>query len=38
MVDTWTVSDDNLTWTFKLRDGLKWSDGGDVTAEIAFRR
>ena len=33
MVDTWTVSDDQLTWTFKLRDGLKWHDGADVTAE-----
>ena len=33
MVDTWTVSDDRLTWTFKLRDGLKWHDGADVTAE-----
>jgi peptide/nickel transport system substrate-binding protein len=32
MVDTWTVSDDKLTWTFKLRDGLKWHDGQDVTA------
>ncbi len=33
MVDTWEVSDDKLTWTFKLRDGLKWHDGADVTAE-----
>ncbi len=33
MVDTWTVSDDQLTWTFKLRDGLKWHDGAAVTAE-----
>ncbi|MFN3657181.1 MAG: ABC transporter substrate-binding protein [Pseudolabrys sp.] len=33
MVDTWTTSPDGLTWTFKLRDGLKWHDGGDVTAE-----
>jgi peptide/nickel transport system substrate-binding protein len=33
MVDTWTVSDDQLTWTFKLRAGLKWHDGADVTAE-----
>ncbi len=33
MVDTWEVSDDQLTWTFKLRDGLKWHDGPDVTAE-----
>jgi len=33
MVDTWKVSDDKLTWTFKLRDGLKWHDGQPVTAE-----
>ena len=33
MVDTWSTSDDKLTWTFKLRDGLKWHDGADVTAE-----
>ena len=35
MVDTWTVSDDQLTWTFKLRDGLKWHDGAPVTAADA---
>ncbi|MCG8355714.1 MAG: ABC transporter substrate-binding protein [Kiloniellales bacterium] len=33
MVDTWTTSDDGLTWTFVLRDGLKWHDGTPVTAE-----
>ncbi len=33
MVDTWTTSDDGLTWTFKLRDGLEWHDGQPVTAE-----
>ncbi|KZL25983.1 peptide ABC transporter substrate-binding protein [Pseudovibrio sp. WM33] len=27
-----TVSDDNLTYTFKLRDNAKWSDGKPVTA------
>lgn len=26
------VSDDGLTYTFHLRDGLKWSDGSDLTA------
>ena len=33
MVDSWTVAPDGLTWTFKLRDGLKWHDGADVTGE-----
>jgi len=32
MVESWTVSDDKLTWTFKLRDGLKWHDGQPVTS------
>lgn len=27
------VSDDGLTYTFTLRDGLKWSDGEDLNAE-----
>jgi peptide/nickel transport system substrate-binding protein len=29
----WKVSDDRLTYTFTLRDGLKWHDGSPVTAE-----
>src|SRR5216684_2273875 len=29
----WKVSDDKLTYTFILRDGLKWHDGTPVTAE-----
>ncbi|MFI5001072.1 MAG: ABC transporter substrate-binding protein [Reyranellales bacterium] len=31
MVESWTLSDDKLAWTFKLRDGLKWHDGQPVT-------
>ena len=31
MVESWTMSDDKLTWTFKLRDGLRWTDGTPVT-------
>lgn len=27
------VSDDGKVYTFKLRDGLKWSDGKEITAE-----
>ncbi len=33
MVDTWTVSDDKLLYTFTLREGLKFHDGQPVTAE-----
>jgi peptide/nickel transport system substrate-binding protein len=33
MVDSWTVSDDKLAWTFTLRDGLAFSDGQPVTSE-----
>lgn len=35
------VSDDGLTYTFTLRDGLKWSDGSPVTAadfEYSYQR
>lgn len=32
MVQSWTTSPDGLTWTFTLRDGLKWHDGTDVAA------
>ncbi len=27
------ISDDGLTYTFSLKDGLKWSDGSDLTAD-----
>ena len=39
--ESYTVSDDGLTWTFTMRDGLKWSDGSDLTAkdfEYSFKR
>lgn len=29
----WKISDDKLTYTFTLRDGLNWHDGAPVTAE-----
>jgi peptide/nickel transport system substrate-binding protein len=32
MIDSWTVSGDKLTYSFKLRDGLKWHDGTPVRA------
>jgi peptide/nickel transport system substrate-binding protein len=33
MAESWTISDDKLTITFKLRKGMLWSDGQPVTAE-----
>ncbi|WP_432627921.1 peptide ABC transporter substrate-binding protein [Brotaphodocola sp.] len=39
--EKYDVSDDGLTYTFTLRDGLKWSDGSDLTAgdfEYAWKR
>ena len=35
MVDKWSVSKDNLLWTFTLRDGLEFHDGKAVTSEDA---
>lgn len=39
--ESWEASEDGLTWTFTMRDGLKWSDGTDLTAkdfEYSFKR
>ena len=39
--ESYEVSPDGLTWTFTMRDGLKWSDGSDLTAkdfEYSFKR
>lgn len=33
--ESWTRSSDGLTWTFKIRAGMKWSDGQPATAEDA---
>ena len=32
MVESWESSPDKLNWSFTLRPGLKWHDGGPVTA------
>lgn len=39
--EKYEVSDDGLTWTFTMRDGLKWSDGTELNAkdfEYTFKR
>lgn len=33
MAESWTVSPDGLTYTFKLRQDFKWSDGQPVVAQ-----
>ncbi len=33
--ESWTQSEDGLTWTFKMREGMLWSDGQPATAEDA---
>ena len=33
LAEKYEISDDQLTWTFHLRDGLKWSDGSALTAD-----
>ena len=33
LAESWSVSDDKLTWTFKIRDGVKFSNGAELTAE-----
>src|SRR5690554_4870714 len=33
LAESWSVSDDGLTWTFKIRDGVRFSDGSRLTAE-----
>ena len=41
VAESWTVSEDGLTYTFKLRSNAKWSNGDPVTANdfvFSFRR
>ncbi len=37
IAESWEVSEDGTTWTFKIRQGVKWQDGEPLTAEdVAF--
>ncbi len=33
LAESWSISDDGLEYTFNLRQGVKWHDGEDFTAE-----
>jgi peptide/nickel transport system substrate-binding protein len=33
LAESWSVAPDQKTWTFKLRQGVRWSDGQPFTAE-----
>ena len=33
LAESWSVAADQKTWTFKLRKGLRWSDGQPLTAD-----
>lgn len=33
LAEKWEISDDRLTWTFKIRDGVKFSNGDALTAD-----
>jgi peptide/nickel transport system substrate-binding protein len=37
IAESWQVSQDGKTWTFKIRQGVKWQDGEPLTAkDVAF--
>ncbi len=37
LATSWSVSPDQKTWTFKIRQGVKWQDGQPLTAsDVAF--
>jgi peptide/nickel transport system substrate-binding protein len=41
LAESWTVSPDQLTWTFRLRDGVTWHDGSPFIADdvvYSYRR
>jgi peptide/nickel transport system substrate-binding protein len=37
IADSWVMSDDGLTWTFRIHPGIHWQDGVPLTArDVAF--
>lgn len=34
LAESWELGSDNLTWTFKIRDGVKFSNGTALTADL----
>ncbi len=37
LAESWEISEDDMTWTFKIRQGVMWHDGEPLTAnDIAF--
>jgi peptide/nickel transport system substrate-binding protein len=37
LAESWETSDDGLTWTFHMRDGVLWNDGVPLTAaDVAY--
>lgn len=37
IAESWSVADDKLTWTFKINDKAKFSNGNKVTAEACMK-
>lgn len=33
LAETWNVKNDGKTWVFKIRNGVKWHDGSELTAD-----
>ena len=38
LAQSWSMSEDGLTWEFVLRDGVKFHDGEPITAETSSSR
>lgn len=34
LAESWNISDDKLSWSFKIREGVKFSNGTDLTPEL----